>query len=184
MWTLPESVRRGLGIGWNILFAGLVLVALWRVSSDILGWLRRRLGSMAGAEVEPLPGAFRADLLNLLKRILLKPFGFIRILRGREPRMILAEIASVRQIYRQLLDWAAAGGYPRLVYQTPDEYLCTLAEVLPEAGEHLDFITRQYVSTRYGTLLPTEDELSQMKQSWHKIKQNRLKKPDSQRTSE
>lgn len=181
IWTMPESVRSGLRIGWTVLVLGFLLAALWRISSQIFGWLRHKLARMAGAEFEPLPGAFRADLLSLLKRILLKLLGFRLSFRfGWKSRLVPPEIASVRQIYRQLLHWAAAGGYPRRMSQTPHEYLYTLVDLLPEAQDDLNFVTQQYVSTRYGTSLPTENELNQLRQSWHKIRQNRLGRPVSE----
>jgi hypothetical protein len=180
-WTMPEPVRSGLRFGLNILWLGLILAALWRVSSDIFGWLRRKLAGMAGAEFEPLPGALRADFLSLLKRILLKLLGFRLPFRLRgKTSSILPEIASVRQIYRQLLRWAAVGGYPRRLSQTPHEYLYTLADLLPEAQDDLDLITQQYITARYGTCLPTEDELHQLRQSWHRVRQNRLKRMSSE----
>jgi len=181
LWTMPESVRSGLRLGLGMLWLGISLLALWRISSQIYEWLSRRLASMAGAEIEPLQGAFRADLLSLLKRIILKllrlglPFRL-----ARKSKSLLPEVATVRQIYRQLLRWAATGGYPRHVSQTPYEYLYTLADLLPEARGDLDFITQQYVSTRYGTSLPTEDALHQLRQSWHEISQNRLNRPGSE----
>ncbi len=172
---MPESVRSGLTLAWMIMAAGLCLVALWRVSSDILRWLRRRLASMAGAEFEPQPGAFRADLLDMLKRILFKLLGLKRLLSPRasaEP--LIPEIASVRHIYLQFLRWAAAAGFPRRKSQTPHEYFDELAAVLPEARGDLSLMTQQYIRTRYGAWLPTEEDLHQLKQSWYNMKQNRL----------
>jgi len=181
LWTMPELVRSGLSLGLVILWSGLVLVALWRISSQIFGWLRRRLASMAGAEFEPLPGAFTADLLSLLKHVLFKVLGLRLLFRlARKSSSVLPEVASVRQIYRQLLRWAAAGGCPRHMSQTPYEYLYTLVDLLPEAQGDLDFVTWQYVSARYGPSLPAEDELHKLRQSWHKIRQHRLKRPSSE----
>jgi hypothetical protein len=135
---------------------------------------------MAEAEIELLPGGFISDLISLVKRILLRILGFRLPLRLKRPSSILPEIASVRQVYRQLLRWAAAGGYPRQISQTPHAYLYTLVGMLPVVREDLHLITQHYVKTRYGTFLPTEDELQEVRQSWHKIKQNRLKKPKSE----
>jgi hypothetical protein len=178
MFSIPKLVTNGLRIGWTVMMVGLILVALWRVSSQIFSWLRRWLASMGGAEFEPLPGAFRADFLSWLKHILLRLFGIRLPFRWRgKSSSILRQIASVREIYRQLLRWAAAWGYPRSASQTPHEYLYALADLLPSAQEDLEFITQQYVTARYGTSLPTEYELHQLSESWHKIKQNRLKKP-------
>lgn len=173
---MPESVRRGLQSGWTILFLGLFLVALWRISSSIFSWLRRRLSGTGGAEYEAMPGAFRADLLSWLKRIVRRLLG-IRLLFpwGRKSGSIMPEAASVRELYRRFLRWAAAGGFPRRTSQTPHEYFHTLADLLPEVRQELAFITRQYVSARYGTVPQTEDELRQLRQSWHKVKQNDLK---------
>jgi hypothetical protein len=176
LWTMPESVRSGLRIGWTVLVAGLFLFALWRVSSEIFGWLRRKLAGMAGAEFEPLPGAFRADFLGLLKRILLRLLSLklpFRLVARTGP--VVPEVVSVRQIYRQFLRWAAAGGHPRHISQTPHEYLYGLAYLLPEARDDLDLITQRYVQTRYGTSLPTEYELNQLSHSWHRVRQYRLK---------
>ncbi len=182
IFTIPEAVENGLRIGWTTLMIGFLVFALWRISSQIFGWLRRKLAGMAGAEYEPLPGAFRADFLGLLKR-------FFRLLRlrlsfhfRRKPSSMIPEIASVRQIYRQLLHWVDTRGYPRQTSQTPHEYLYTLVALLPEAHLDLEFITRQYVGARYGTSSPTEDELRTLRQSWHRIKRNRLKKRDKEHT--
>ena len=175
---VPEAVRSGLRLGWTIMVLGLMLFFLWRVSSQIFSWLRRRL-STAGAEVEPLRGAFRADFLSLLTRLFSRLLGLRRLLhRQRKPE--LPEITSIRQIYRQLLHWAATRGLPRAVFQTPNEYLYILEEALPDSGKALRSVTQHYVSARYGLSLPSADELHQLKQSWHQVKQNRPKRPRSE----
>jgi hypothetical protein len=175
-WTMPESLRSGFRIVWGVFFFGLMLLALWRISTAILRWLRRRLTSAGGAEFEPLPGAFRADLLGFLKHIILKLLGIKRLFRPvARGKPVLPEIASMRQIYRQFLRWAAAAGFPRQSSQTPHEYLYELAGMLPEVQEDLALITQQYTRVRYGTWLPTEDELQQIRQSWYNVKQNRLR---------
>lgn len=175
--TMPEWLRSGLRLALSILWIGLILLALWRISSDIFRWLRRKLASMAGAEFEPMPGAFKADFLGLLKRILLGLLGLKLPFRLRGKKGAFPpEVASVRQIYRQLLRWAAAGGYPRHIAQTPHEYCYILVGLLPEAKGDLDLVTQQYVKTRYGALLSTGDELNELSQAWNRIKQARLKR--------
>lgn len=182
-WTIPESVRRGLNIGWTILISGLIIAALWRISSDIIGLLRRRLAGMAGAELEPLPGAFMADLLGFLKRILFKLLRIKLPIHIEMGSMFTGE-ASVRQVYRWLLNWASAAGYPRYTSQTPHEYLNLLVGLLPQAQRDLDLITQQYVRARYGILQPSKDELRQLGQSWHRVRQNNLKHASAQHTRE
>jgi len=177
MWTIPQPLRSGLRLTWTILVGGLMLLALWRVSSQIFSWLRRKLPGAGRVEVESLSGAFRADLLNLLKRIFSKLLSLkwlIRRQRKPEPH----EIAPVRQIYRQLLQWASKRGWPRLAYQTPYEYLSTLEELLPASRDSLHFITQHYVSARYGQSLPSDEEIHRLRQSWHQLRQNRIQRPD------
>jgi hypothetical protein len=175
--TMPEWLRSGLKIGWITMMVGLLLFALWRISSEIFRWLRRKLAGMAGAEFEPLPGAFKADIMGLLKRILSKIIGIRRLfrLRGRSTPAY-AEIANVIQIYRQFLRWAAAGRYPRQASQTPYEYCYVLSDILPEASGDLDLVTQQYVKARYGARLSTTDELNELRQALHRVKKIRLKK--------
>ena len=171
LWTMPEVLRNGLRLGWTVLMASLLVFAMWRISSQIFKWLRRRLASPAGAEYEPLPGAFRADFLSLLKSLLFKLLGLRRLFQPKaRAGPLLPEIVSVRQIYRQLLHWASAAGITRHVSQTPHEYLYELVGKLPEAEGDLDLITQQYVRTRYGAWLPTEDEIHQLRQSWYHVK--------------
>lgn len=180
---MPESVRRGIRITIGVVFIGGTIFALWQVSSQILGWLRCR-SNTGNAETRSLSGAFWEDILGLLERIRYKlsrlfhlPFRL-----GKKVETMPPEIASVRQIYRQLLCWAAAGGYPRQVSQTPQEYLYTLVDLVPEAQGDLDSVTQLYVSTRYGPSLPTENELHQLAQGWQRIRQNRLRRPGSEHT--
>jgi hypothetical protein len=178
---MPEPVRSGLRIGLNILMGGFLLFALWRASSEIFGWLRRRLAGMAGAEYETMPGAFRADFLGLLKRILYKLLGLkMPFQRRAGTEAVIPEVASVRQIYRQLVRWAAAGGHPRQVFQTPYEYCRVLANLLPEAVEDLDLVTRRYVGARYGGRLSSTDEIDELSRAWHRIKHIHLKRESTE----
>jgi hypothetical protein len=178
MWTMPEWLKSVTKLLMTILWVGLLLAAIWRISSDIFRWLRRKLAGMAGAEFEPLPGAFRADLLGFLKRVLSRLLGLKLPFRSRKGQAALpAEVASVRQVYRQLLRWAAAGGYPRQLSQTPDEYRGKLAGLLPaEAGDALDLVTQRYMRVRYGAFLHTSDELKELSEAWHRLKQTHLKR--------
>ncbi|MCD6567303.1 MAG: DUF4129 domain-containing protein [Dehalococcoidia bacterium] len=178
LWSMPETLRSALRIVWVVVVAGFVLVALWRVSSQILDWLRRKVAGTEGSEFEPLEGAFRADLLRLLKMILRKLSCVWLVFRkGKQKSSLLPEVESVRQIYRYLLEWASAAGYPRQVSQTPYEYLHALAGVQPEFLEDMAFITHRYVSARYGSSVPDESELHQLKRSWHRIKKGRSTGP-------
>jgi hypothetical protein len=164
-----DSVREILRVLWTIMVSSVLLVALWRISSQILDWLRRRMGNMAGEEVEPLPGAFRADLRILLTWILdaltLKwLFHWLRRKKGMDRK-----IDSVRQIYSQLLKWSRAKGCGREIGQTPFDYLPKLLEFLPEAKQDFIFITHQYVQTRYGSLALPVHIFEKAKGCWQNI---------------
>jgi hypothetical protein len=177
--NIPEALRNWLNVGMAIIWGGLIVAAVWQLSSRIFNWLQNRL-STADMEIEPLTGAFRADLLGWLKRIFqkLSKLKLLSWLMGK-PKAFPPEVISVHQIYRLLLRWGAKSGHPRKIFQTPDEYFYTLAGLLPQAQQDLSFITRQYVITRYSTAMPGIAELHELKQSWDRIKQNRFRRPGS-----
>ncbi|MFH1651841.1 MAG: DUF4129 domain-containing protein [Chloroflexota bacterium] len=174
--SFPPWLRSLLRTGWAVIMVGSLLFALWRIASDIIERLRRRLALMSGAEFVPMPGAFRADLRALLRRL----FGWLggagRIFRRRRGAVLPPEVISVRQVYRQLLRWAAVAGLPRQSDQTPHEYGAVLAAALPDAVGDLDFITQQYVRARYGAHLPHEEDLRQLGQRWQRVKGNRFRR--------
>ncbi|MFC1967335.1 DUF4129 domain-containing protein [Chloroflexota bacterium] len=173
-FRMPEALRRVFGAGWVTLFIGGILFAMWRVFSDILRWLHRRLRT-PGAEYERMPGAFRADLFGFFRWLLHRLFGWRLPWAKESTGKISPEAASVRQIYRQYLRWAAAGGYPRQVWQTPNEYGGELAQLLPGSQADLDYLTNQYVTVRYGASMPAEADLHRLTQAWHRVKKNHLK---------
>jgi hypothetical protein len=175
--VLPEVVRKGLRFGWSILMIGILLVFFWRISEQIFTWLRAKFGLSANAEYESLSGAFWADIQSLFQRI----FGWIvKILKWptllrKHKRVEPKEIISIRQLYQQLLHWAAKNGLPRPVFQTAYEYFETLQEKMPAYRDTLQYVTRKYVSARYGQVTPSVDELDQLKQSWHQLRHQHLK---------
>ncbi len=172
-----DSTREVIRFLWAIMCISLVVVALWRVSSQILEWLRRRLTDTEEAETESLPGAFREDLLKFLAKI----FQALRMkwpFRKKKPGPGTKEGDFARSIYRQILAWAEAGGHGRKRSETPLEYLETLWECLPENREDLTLITDRYVRARYGPALPRETDGEPLKESWLRVRQNhsRLRK--------
>ena len=171
-----DSVREVIRFIWGAGVISLLLVALWRVSSQILEWFRRKMGGMGDARVEPLPGAFREDFLNFLKR-LLRIFGLAwPFRRGSRSEPLPAGAELVRKTYRQLSAWAAKKGHGRNPAQTPYEFLQGLTAWLPERQGDLTSITEQYVRTRYGLSAPMENGLEELRQSWQRIRQTRFKK--------
>ena len=168
-FLFSDSTREILRVLWTIMIFSVLALALWRISSQILDWLRRRMGAANGDEVEPLPGAFRADLRILFLWILdtLSLKWLFRLLARRKRRS--PERDSLRQTYILLLQWAAAKGCRRRVSQTPFDFLPRLVDFLPEAREDLVFITRQYVRARYGPLPPSGEVSEEVKDRWENI---------------
>jgi hypothetical protein len=171
-----DSVREVIRFIWGIGVLSLILAALWRVSSQVFEWLRRKMGGMRESEVEALPGAFREDLFNFLKK-LLRIFG-IRWLfrRGKRSEPLPVGVELVRKTYRQLSAWAAARGQGRKAAQTPYEYLPALLAWLPERGDDFTLITEQYVQTRYSPAIPGKAGLQELQRSWQRIRETRVKK--------
>lgn len=169
---IPEAIREPLRVAWLVLATGALLAALWRISTQIADWLRRRLANRSQGEMESLKGAFGADILGFLKRLLAVLFGG----RWFAPRQTAPEnIPPSRQIYRQFLKWAAKRGFPRRTFQTPYEYLAALQELMPVSGAELSLITQQYVDTRYGTSPPSEADLDRLRETWRQVQKENPK---------
>lgn len=175
---IPDYVRRIAGFivaaFWIVLFG----VCLWRMASQIAAWLRRQMNDRDDAEVETLRGAFRQDLRRLLRRLRRRLKGWIAWLGyalGRRPMAdsLPAEAAAVRQLYRSLLAWSAAGGCPRRRHQTPHEFLGRLCDWLPEARAKLALITEHYIGVRYGGRRPDADVVKLLESTWQDVRQMR-----------
>jgi hypothetical protein len=186
LFQIPESVRKVSGFIMACIWIGLILLALWRVSTQIFEWLRQRLANGEGAEVEPISGAFREDMIRLFKaviKLLSKWMGLLGWPFGRagRKRNMSPEAGTVREVYRQMLLWAASRGCPRDPSQTPHEYLKILLEWLPEGKGELGFLTDHYVNARYGPSLPARDGLGQVKAVWKELR--RFRYPNSPKRS-
>jgi hypothetical protein len=172
---MPAWLKSGLTVGWAILALGLVALAAWRIASEVIGWIHKR-ASNSGAEIESLKGAFKTDFLNWLKKVFYTLFkmriGLPALAKTKCPS---PEVASVRQLYRELLVWAARDGYSRKPAQTPVEFESELEQVIPERTAELGFITWEYMRARYGSDLPSAEVIAQLKQRWAEVKQKELK---------
>lgn len=170
-FSIPEPLRSWLQAGMGFIWIGLIAVALWRISTQITNWLRKRWHS-EGAEVESLRGGFRADLTRLFNAIwkgLSRLKSWARFLFRKKSKA--QAFLSMQQVYNRLLRWGAGRGHPRQLWQTPDEYLQVLLKLLPQAHNELSYITQSYVVTRYGNMVPTSAELDDLKLSLKKVKQ-------------
>ena len=184
LFRMSEEMRSILTIILAIIWSGIVIMAIWRVSSQIYNWLKRRSGDMEGMEVEHLKGAFWADLLMLLNRFGTAVKRLLRRFLMRERPVELPGAIMIRNTYRQLIRWAASRGYPRASDQTPYEYLGILAAVLPDAYDDLNLITRHYVQVRYSTAIPTTEDRDAVNRSWHRVRRQKMKRPAGNATFE
>jgi hypothetical protein len=78
---------------------------------------------------------------------------------------------SIREIYRALLKWAAALGYRRKKDETPYEFRQRLGERLPQVEPELGTITDAYTATRYGEIVPAEEEVARVRGEWMGLQQ-------------
>ena len=169
-WGLPEWLLRPSRIAYGVLVGGLMLVAIWRIASQLFDWILRRAGR-GRVEMESLPGAFRLDLARLFRRMLawvcsLSPFARFR----RRPQEESTLTTSIRRLYADMLRWGARSGFPRGSSQTPYEYQQVLCMALPAHRTDVAFITESYVRAKYAGQPPTEAELHQLKESRRRLK--------------
>jgi Domain of unknown function (DUF4129) len=178
---IPDYIRRIAGFIVSAFWVVLFGVCLWRMASQIAGWLRQQMNDMEGTEIETLEGAFRHDLLRLLRWIRQRLTGWIVRLRYAlgwkpVPEKMPTEAAAVRRLYRALLTWSAAGGCPRKRHQTPHEFLGRLGEWLPEARAKLTLITEHYVAVRYGNRAPGADVAKSLELTWQDVRRMRKRR--------
>jgi len=138
----------------------LLMIAVVLVVTLALGQLYRRaeLAERQSAQTSGFPD--RPESPPGLGRRLLHRLGLLRNWRTA---------VSIRRIYQNMCQAAAASGYPRAVAETPYEYLATLALAWPELTPESQLITQAYVKIRYGELPETQAELEQIQAAWKRL---------------
>ena len=82
---------------------------------------------------------------------------------------------SIREVYRAMLRWAAARGYARKRDETPYEFRKRLRESPSAITEpELSTVTEAYTAIRYGRVIPSEDEVVSIQQTWMQLQQKTL----------
>lgn len=155
-----------------------VLVAVYRVFVDV--WRRLRRHNTSNVIVESIHGNILIDLLSSLLQLFHYLLNILcslwKYLKHKAIVEQPHEINSVRQIYRNLLRWGAAGGYSRHISQTPYEYLETMREILPVNEQAmLSQITDTYIVARYGHKLVKLELLREIEENWKILRQYKLK---------
>jgi hypothetical protein len=171
----PEWFAPTMKMVWTVMILSLVLLAIWRITSQIFAWMRRKAGD-TGGESESLKVSFWQDCLNWWKRMF---SGMLRIIRrgAALPQTgITSEASSVRQIYSQWLRRMASAGYPRRKEQTPLEYQSGVEDLFSRQKEAVNAITSEYMQVRYGGAAPSVQEIESMKEQWSILKKADLKR--------
>ena len=150
--------------------------ALFRSLLDLLRWLNRHRTTTPAITFERSQFGLMDDLRDLLgacvdlfRRLwhrILKLFGSPRHPLPRGER-------TVREIYAQIMRWAARHGSPRAPHQTPYDFLPVLQGLLPDAEGDLTHLTECYVTVRYGTARADPELIRAMKHSWSRIRSKR-----------
>ncbi len=175
MFHFPPALRISITVIWTVIVGGLILLAIWRVTSQLFDWMRRKGGS-GGGESEKLRVNFWQDWLNWLKHLFSSIFRIK--LGGTKMRKTEnhSEATAVRQIYRQWLLRMASAGYPRRKEQTPLEYQSVVEAIVGLPKEAVNEITNIYIQSRYGAAIPSVQELENVKEQWSLLKKADLKR--------
>lgn len=174
-FSIPEIFKKVFRFFFSLFWIMLFLIVFWRISTAIANWLRIKLNHSLQIEFETIPGALKADLILFFKTLhyrLAALFSKIKTLLGfsLKEKVASRSLSSVRFVYRDLLKWSDFRGYQRKQFQTPDEFLTTLVQWLPEQKENLALITQTYVADRYGPESFSKEQLLEIKEKWKQVK--------------
>ncbi|MCK9357401.1 MAG: hypothetical protein M0R22_09715, partial [Dehalococcoidia bacterium] len=123
---LPAVVRRVMRMTVSAVFLGMMLVALWRICSAMLEWLRHR-GNAAGVEVEKLDSGLLADLVAWLHWLARQPANLVHRTTVFFGRWIgTARVVTWATVYADMLLWAGRKLRPRVASESAHEYRAVL----------------------------------------------------------
>jgi hypothetical protein len=178
---VPALLKRGLYIVWVTTVLGMLLYGLWQLCSQVLAWLRRRMDMGEGAELESLDTGFLSELAAFVRRMV----ALVRTMAARVFAAVLrtggrGQPATVRTVYVGFVRWAGKKVLAREPWQSPHEYMSTLAEYLPAATPDLAVLTEAYVLARYGQHEPDDGIVDEMTGACKRIRRTpRVRKHDS-----
>jgi len=170
----PEWLGSSFRIIWTVMVAGLLLLAIWQMASQIFTWMRKNAGG-TGGESESLKVNLWSDWMHWFKRLI---SGLLRIFSrdtGSQKSGITGEARRVRQIYGQWLRRMTSAGYPRQKARTPLEYQAKVEDLLCEQKEEVKAITSEYMRVRYGAAAPSIQEVERMKEQWNILKKAKIR---------
>jgi hypothetical protein len=156
------------------IIAALFMIAVVLVVVLALGRLYRPMGTLDRRSVDGLRPIQDLEGGPSLRDRVLGRLGLIRNWRAA---------ASIRRIYREMGNAAAASGYPRSEAETPFEYLATLDRVWPDNASDAQRITQAYVKVRYGELPETKQELKDIAEAWLRLQRTQPTALEQQMTT-
>lgn len=161
------------------LFMGLFILGMIIISLRL--WLRRRRGARREKKQRDETKSLWSWslLLAQIRALFLALFPFLRWhhrearARGKKDRAralpIAPEVRTIREAYHMFLRKAASSGYPRQLDETPHEFRLRLNKQNPQIEPELETMTEAYVSVRYGSSIPHEDEVARINEIWNKL---------------
>ena len=168
-FTLPESFRNVMRAIFNLSWAIIILLAVYRwVESWTWG---RRPRPTNGYRRERLPWSPLRSLKGFLLRLLESLLAWFPALSvwARHLAAPAGRASTVRDVYRRLLAWGASRGEARVSWVTPREYLELLTARWPALEDEFHAITESYVRARYGAANVPDAELQHVMAAWARI---------------
>lgn len=160
------NIELSLGLNGQIIIILLALALIFAVAL----MLRRRYTRTAVADRTALLVSKTGTAAEVRENLLQRFMGKLGWRRWHTA-------ASIRRIYKRMMQAAAEIGYPKLESETPYEYLPTLDKAWPANPVDIRLITEAYVKIRYGELPETAEELNEIRSAWQHLLETRPSSP-------
>jgi hypothetical protein len=141
--------------------------------------LRRRKARRKAHPAEPVQFQIRMVSLNTLRSLMsLFPWLFRKLWLWltslfqkwkQRPGPSEEALTSIRNLYRNLLRWAAKKGVAHAPSQTPLEHLELLVQKFPQQQDGLKRITEAYLLARYSQKPISQEEFYRVKKVWQRM---------------
>jgi hypothetical protein len=157
--------------------AALLIVGLLVVARAAARWRRSSAEADAGEEERDSlwePGRLRRALLALLRRLFRRDDSAAATQSAASGASVLsgsagAELVSMRELYRRLLQLGESLGAHRALHTTPLEHLAALQESL-EPANTVAIVTEAYVNVRYADMESTRDEAEAVRKQFERLR--------------